>query len=126
MAHRRRYQISLFVLLALIAVIACPVLYAADEPVRVSGEKQVKKLVHKVTPEYPPDAKEARIQGTVRLEVVIDKEGAAKEVRVLEGHPKLAAAAVNAVRQWVWEPTYVNGKAVEVIANIDVNFTLKE
>ncbi len=92
--------------------------------IRVGGQLMASKLVHKVPPKYPEEAKNARIQGTVRLEAVIGKDGAIQEVKVLSGDPVLAHAAASAVRKWRYRPTELNGHAVEVSTEIDVNFTL--
>jgi protein TonB len=73
---------------------------------------------------YPPLARQARIQGTVRLEAVINKEGHIEELSVVSGHPLLIQAALDAVSQWQYQPTLLNGVAVEVITTIDVNFTM--
>jgi TonB family protein len=84
------------------------------------------KLVKKVTPAYPPEAKEARIQGTVRLEVTVGKDGSVVNIKLENGHPLLAQAAVEAVQQWEFAPVQKNGQAVEVITTIDLNFTLSQ
>jgi len=100
---------------------------AADEPrIRVGGGVQATLLKHSVRPEYPPLAKQARIQGTVRLEAVIGKDGTVRNLTVVSGHPLLVPPSLEAVRQWVYEPTLLNGEPVEVITMIDVNFTLAE
>ena len=85
---------------------------------------QTAKLVKKIIPEYPPLAKTARISGVVHLLGVIAKDGTIQNLQVIGGHPLLARAALEAVRQWVYQPTLLNGQPVEVIAPIDVNFTL--
>lgn len=82
------------------------------------------KLVKRVIPVYPPLAKQMRVSGVVRLEGVIARDGRVVNLQIIHGHPLLAAAAVNAVRQWLYTPTLLNGEAVEVIAPIDVNFIL--
>ena len=82
------------------------------------------KIIKRAIPIYPPLAKQARISGVVRLEGIIAKDGTIQKLRVLSGHPLLVTAAVEAVRQWVYSPTQLNGQAVEVIAPIDVNFIL--
>jgi len=82
------------------------------------------KLVRKVIPEYPPLAKTARVSGVVHLLGVIAKDGTIQNLQVIGGHPLLARAALEAVRQWIYQPTLLNGQPVEVIAPIDVNFTL--
>ena len=94
------------------------------ERVRVGGQVQAAKLVNQPRPVYPPLARQARIQGTVRLEAVINKEGVIEELKVISGHPLLIPAAQAAVAQWRYEPTLLNGMPVEVITTIDVNFTL--
>jgi protein TonB len=94
------------------------------ERIRVGGQVQSAKLVNQARPTYPPLARQARIQGTVRLEAVISKSGAIEELKVVSGHPLLIQAAQAAVLQWRYEPTLLNGVPVEVITTIDVNFTL--
>jgi protein TonB len=86
---------------------------------------QSAKLVNQVAPQYPPLARQARIQGTVRLEAVINKEGRIEELKVVSGHPMLVQAALAAVQQWEYQPTMLNGAPVEVITTIDVNFTMR-
>lgn len=94
------------------------------EPLRVGGDVQMAKLIRKVTPLYPPIAIAARISGVVRLMGTIGKDGAIQNLQLVSGHPLLARAALEAVRQWVYKPTLLNGMPVEVIAPIEVNFTL--
>ena len=78
----------------------------------------------KVIPAYPPLARQARVSGTVQLIGVIAKDGTIQQLQVVGGHPLLVKAALDAVRQWIYRPTLLNGQAVEVIAPIDVIFTL--
>jgi len=92
--------------------------------IRVGGQVEAAKLIYKPTPQYPPLAKMARIQGTVRLEAVIAKDGTIQDLKVLSGHPLLVKAALDAVKQWRYQPTLLNGQPVEVVTEIDVNFTL--
>ena len=80
--------------------------------------------IHKVEPIYPPLAKQARVSGTVELLGVLGTDGRIHELKVLRGHPLLVSAALDAVRQWIFEPTLLNGQAVEVAAPITVNFIL--
>jgi protein TonB len=93
-------------------------------PIRVGGTVQMAKLIRKVIPEYPPLAKAARISGVVHLIGIIAKDGTIRNLQLVGGHPMLAHAAVEAVEQWVYEPTLLNGEPVEVIAPIEVSFTL--
>ena len=75
---------------------------------------------------YPQIAKVARIQGMVRVEGVISRDGMIQKLRVISGHPLLVQAALDAVKQWRYSPTLLNGEAVEVQTTIDVNFTLSQ
>ena len=99
---------------------------AARAPVRVGGNVQAAKLVHQVRPVYPPLARQARISGVVRLEAVISRSGLIESLQVMSGHPLLTQAALDAVRQWVYQPTLLNNVPVEVLTQIDVNFKLSE
>jgi TonB family protein len=92
--------------------------------VHVGARLQQPKLITKVDPIYPPDAMQVRMQGVVRLTIVIGKDGRVSDIRLVNGHPSLVAAAGDAVRQWVYEPTLLNGQPVEVVTEVDVNFLL--
>jgi protein TonB len=94
--------------------------------IRVGGNVQQAKLIYAPKPVYPPLAKQARIQGVVRLQAVIGVDGTIQNLQVLSGHPLLIPAALEAVRQWRYQPTLLNGEPVEVITQIDVNFTLSQ
>ena len=98
---------------------------APSAPVHVSSGVQAAKLIHQVKPLYPPLAKQARIQGVVRLEAIISRNGLIQDLRVASGHPLLAPAAVEAVRQWRYQATLLNNEPVEVITQIEVHFTLQ-
>jgi periplasmic protein TonB len=95
-----------------------------SSPLRVSEGVQMAKLINRVIPVYPPLAKSARISGVVHLIGIISKDGTIRNLQVVSGHPLLTKAALDAVSQWVYKPTLLNNEAVEVIAPIDVNFTL--
>ena len=92
--------------------------------IRVGGNVQATNLVQRVLPVYPPDAKQARIQGKVRFNAVIGTDGHVKELQLVSGHPMLVDAARDAVAQWLYRPTLLNGNPVEVATMIDINFTL--
>jgi TonB family protein len=92
--------------------------------IRVAAADQAAKLVSKVEPEYPPLAKAAHIQGIVRLAAVLSNDGRVMMAQVLSGPPLLVAAAQEAVKRWIYSPTVVNGSAVEVATEIDVEFFL--
>jgi TonB family protein len=91
---------------------------------RVAPEVQAQKLKIHPQPVYPAEAKEGRVQGKVFLEVVIGKDGKAASTRLIGGNPVLAPAAQEAVKQWEWEPTLVNGQPVEVVTSVEVEFKL--
>jgi TonB family protein len=99
---------------------------ATPQRIRVGGNVQQAMLVEQVRPIYPPAAKEARIQGVVRFNVIIGKDGTVQNISVDSGHPLLVPAALDAVKQWVYRPTLLNGEPVEVVTVVDVNFTLRE
>ena len=107
-----------------LAVAALPPPAPGVQRLRVGGNVQAANLVNKVTPKYPLEAKQARIQGTVRFAALIGTDGAIQELRLVSGVPVLADAATEAVKQWVYRPTLVNGNPVEVLTLIDINFTL--
>jgi TonB family protein len=101
--------------------------FAADGPrIKVGGNIQSAKLRSQPRPVYPPDAKQARISGVVHLMAVIAADGTVKKLEVIGGHPLLVQSALEAVKQWVYEPTYLNGEPCEVQTQIDVNYTLSE
>jgi protein TonB len=98
----------------------------ATEPPRykVGGVVHMARLMHRVEPLYPAIARQARISGAVELRGVIGIDGRIRELQVVSGHPFLVKAALEAVRQWIYEPTLLNGDPVEVVAPITVTFHL--
>ena len=97
---------------------------APGKPITVTSDIQSAKLLRKVIPVYPQFAIIARVSGKVHLIGTIGKDGMIEQLQVISGPPMLVRAAVDAVRQWVYRPTMLNSKPVEVIAPIEVNFTL--
>jgi len=97
---------------------------ATPTRIRVSSGVTEGMLLHKVTPSYPPLAKQARIQGHVILAAVINKQGQVEGLRLVSGHPMLAPYAIEAVKQWRYKPYFLNGEPVEVETTIDVIFSL--
>lgn len=81
-------------------------------------------LIHRVQPDYPPLARQVRVQGAVVLQAIISREGTIEKLKVLSGHPMLIPAAVNAVLQWRYRPYVLNGEPVEVETQVTVNFVL--
>jgi protein TonB len=97
---------------------------ATPQRVRVSQGVSTGLLVRRVNPTYPPLARQARIQGTVVLHAVISKDGSIEGLTLISGHPMLAPAAIDAVKQWKYKPYLLNGEPVEVDTEVLVNFTL--
>jgi len=97
---------------------------ATPQRVRVSQGVSTGLLIRKVNPTYPPLARQARIQGTVVLHAVISKDGSIEGLTLISGHPMLAPAAIEAVKQWRYKPYLLNGEPVEVDTEVLVNFTL--
>jgi TonB family protein len=94
--------------------------------IRMGGAVMQQKLESQTKPMYPPLAREARIAGVVILEAVVGKEGNVQEVRVVSGHPLLQQSAVDAVSQWRYQPTLLNGVPMEVVTTITVTFSLAQ
>jgi periplasmic protein TonB len=97
---------------------------AAPSRIRVGGNVAAAKLIRQVTPVYPAIAKTAHISGTVVLHAIISKDGSIQELTYVSGPPLLMRNAMDAVRQWRYNPTLLNGEPVEVDTTISVVFTL--
>ena len=94
-------------------------------PVRVGGNIKAPQKIKDVKPVYPPIAQSARVQGVVIIEATIGPDGHVTDAKVLRSVPLLDQAALDAVRQWVFTPTLLNGVPVPVIMTVTVNFTLQ-
>jgi len=90
----------------------------------VKGEVMKKYLLHKINPTYPPEARRAKIAGTVRLRVLIGVDGSVKETQFISGQDELVKTTINAVRQWKYQPPTASGQPVEVDTTVDVVFSL--
>ena len=112
------------------AFVACVVSFASSQsvPQRVRVSENVNRafLIKRVDPVYPPLARQAGIQGSVILQLTISKSGDVENVQLYSGHPMLAPAALEAVKQWKYKPYLLNGEPVEVETRVTVNFTLPE
>ena len=98
----------------------------APQRIRVGANVQRANLIEQPVPVYPPAAKAARIQGLVRFTVIIGKDGHVKNIQLVSGPPELVQAAQDAVKNWVYRPTLLNGNPIEVVTTVDVNFTLSQ
>ena len=105
-----------------VPVAKAPAAPPAERRIQVSSEMQEAMLLVMVKPQYPAFAKRAHIHGTVRLSAIIDKDGKIAELKVVEGHPLLVDAALDAIRQWRYRPTILGGEAVEVGTQIVMHF----
>ncbi len=104
---------------ALALILFCAAAAAQENPLKARP-----RLLYKADPEYPERARESRIHGVVRYTVVIGKDGRVERARLIRGHPLLVAAANDAVRQYVFEPTLLNGEPIEVISEVVIPFVL--
>jgi TonB family protein len=98
---------------------------APSTPVRLGGGIPIPRRIKNVDPVYPVDAQNDRVQGVVIIEVIVGADGKVQDVKVLRSIPALDAAALDAVRQWEYTPTILNGMPVPVIMTVTVNFALK-
>ena len=107
---------------------AQPAFGAGTQPIRVGGTIRPPRKIGDVRPTYPPSMREAGLTGVVPMEAVIGKDGGVLAVRVLSAqvHPDFAIAAVDAVRQWRFSPTLLNGAPVEVTMTVTVRFDLDD
>jgi periplasmic protein TonB len=105
---------------------ATPMPRVQPGPVRIGGRVAEANLMRQVQPTYPPLAKSARVEGRVEFTATISKDGKIENLQLIYGHALLVNAAKEAVLQWRYRPTLLNGRPVEVITDIVVNFTLKE
>ncbi len=99
---------------------------AVPKPIMVGGRVQAARLLNRVVPAYPLEAWEQHVAGRVLLRAVIGTDGVVKDLRVIEGDPLLVTAAIEAVSQWRYKPTLLNGAKVEVLTEIEVDFKIIE
>lgn len=97
---------------------------AKSDVIVTGGRVEAARLLSAPNPKYPTVAKDARIQGTVVMDAIIGKDGHIENLKAVSGSPLLIGAAMDAVKQWTYRPTYLNGRAVEVKTEIDLQFTL--
>ena len=95
-------------------------------PVRVGGRVREPHAIKQVEPTYPPLARQTHMQGVVVIDAILDEHGSVVEMKVVSGPPLLIQAALTAVSQWKYEPTYLNDEPVAVQMNITVTFRLAQ
>lgn len=132
-------RIPTAVLALLLATLLAPSAFSQDEGnqsapspeprpmrIRVGGNVAQASLTHMVQPIYPPIAKAAHVSGTVILHAIVGTDGKIQDLELVSGPPLLVKAAMDAVKQWVYQPTLLNGKPVEVDTTVSVVFTLSD
>ena len=99
-----------------------PSLPSVVNRIRIGSSLLQKKLKSAQPPEYPALARQARVEGEVKLNAVVGKDGSVQNLSVVSGHPLLIPAAIEAVKHWTYEPTAINGSPTDVESEVDVNF----
>ena len=92
--------------------------------IRIGGNVQAAKLLHKPEPAYPPQAVRARIQGTVRFEVLVAEDGTVSNATLVSGHPLFVPSAQDALRGYRYQTTLLNGRPVAVVTTVDIPFVM--
>jgi TonB family protein len=101
------------------------VLLAAEPPVLRLDSVPESKILHRVQPAYSPEAMDARVQGMVKVSIVIGTDGKVQLARLVSGHPLLAPATLQAVRQWTFEPFQSSkGKPIRVMTEVEIPYSL--
>jgi TonB family protein len=126
-SRHRVFTTNLIFLLAVTAALSVRAFSAPAQAVRVrvGAQAAAANLVSQVKPVYPPEARAARVQGEVMLQIVIGTDGKVIEVAVVRGHALLNESAVDAVSQWLYRPFLLNGQPVEVITTVTVNYSFQ-
>jgi TonB family protein len=99
--------------------------YVPPQRVKMGGATMAAAIVNRVQPVYPEEARERRVSGTVRLHVIVAKDGSIQQIEVISGDPLLVEASIDAVRRWRYRPILLNGQPVEVDTTVDVIFSLR-
>lgn len=102
-----------------------PVYFNGREALRIGGDVKAPERLKYVAPAYPADAQSARVSGIVIIEALVDETGSVVQTKLLRSIALLDQAAMDAVSQWKYAPTYLNGAAMPVVMTVTVNFTLQ-
>jgi protein TonB len=105
--------------------VAAPRAARSSAPIRVGGRVREPRPIRKVFPVYPPLARQTRVQGVVMIDAVLDQQGNVVQMTVVSGAPLLIQAAMDAVQQWKYEPTYLNDEPIAVRLVVNVTFRLE-
>ena len=109
--------------IALVALLGA-VVSAQDEPKKITRAEALGALVTRVQPDYPPVAKQLRIQGTVELQALVAETGEVSKVDIVSGNPMLTGPAAQAVKRWKFKPFVENGKPIRVLAPVTIDFKM--
>jgi TonB family protein len=112
------------VVAVLVMFLGTMVALAQDEPKKVSRAESIGAAVTKVTPEYPPFARQLKMEGVVELEAVVTETGAVEKVNIVSGNPVLTKPAAEALKKWKFNPFQSDGKAVKALAQVSMSFKL--
>jgi TonB family protein len=118
----KRHRLALILSLAGGLAVATPALAQQQQPIRIGGSVQAPQRTKYVAPVYPEGAVEAHVSGIVIAEALVGKDGLVSNVRILKSIPMLDQAAIDAVQQWEYQPTLLNGQPVPVMLTVTVNF----
>ncbi len=105
---------------------AAPPEFPEGVSIRRSGGSMQGSVVNRVQPDYPQEAKDAKVSGAVTVEITVDEEGNVVSAKAISGHPLLRSPSINAVRQWRFKPTILEGKPVKVVGQLTFNFELDD
>jgi len=97
---------------------------AQDEPKKITRAEALGAMVTRVQPDYPPIAKQLRIQGTVELQLLVAETGEVSKVDIVSGNPMLTGPSAQAVKRWKFKPFVENGKPIRVLAPVTIDFKM--
>ena len=115
-----KYVWNCIALVALLGAVAM----AQDAPKKITRAEALSALATKVQPDYPPIAKQLKVQGTVELEALVSETGEVMKVNIVSGNPVLTNASAQAVKHWKFKPFMQDGKPIQVLAPISLDFKL--
>ena len=117
-------RVARCLLLAATLTVIAAVPLAAQDAVRWSDSEALANATQRAEPTYPPLARQAKVVGVVKLDVVIDEEGAVEKATAVSGNPLLVNSAISAVKQWKFTPANISGRPVKVTTTLGFTFKL--
>jgi protein TonB len=107
-----------------LAALLGAVVSAQDEPKKVTRAEALSAVATKVQPEYPPVARQLRLQGTVELQVLVAESGEVTKVNIVSGNAMFTGPSAQAVKRWKFRPFVENGKPIQVLAPVTIDFKM--